>query len=78
MNTEINKLFKIEQEKIITSSKIMEINNKVYELSKKLNCDKGLIEQYEDLLAELSLAYQEEMFARGFKLGMKLYKEVYD
>ena len=75
MNTEINKLFKIEQENIITSSKIMEINNKVYELSKKLSDDERLLERYEDLLAELSLAYQEEMFARGFKLGMRLAKE---
>ena len=72
MNSEIKRLFKIEQEKIIISEKIKELNKQIYEMSKS----NPISEKYEDLLAELSLAYQEEMFVRGFKLGMRLTKEV--
>ena len=73
MSAEINKLFKIEQEKIVTSERIKELNKKIYEMSKR----NPVSEEYEDLLSELSLAYQEEMFVRGFKLGARLTKEVY-
>ena len=73
MVTEISRLFKLEQEKIITNDKIAKLRKEIYELSRKIEAN----EKYEDLLAELSLAYQEEMFVRGFKLGMKLSKESY-
>lgn len=73
MITEISRLFKLEQEKIITNDKIAKLRKEIYELSRKIEAN----EKYEDLLAELSLAYQEEMFVRGFKLGMKLSKESY-
>ena len=73
MCNEIKRLFKLEQEKIITNDKIAKLRKEIYELSRKIEAN----EKYEDLLAELSLAYQEEMFVRGFKLGMKLSKESY-
>ena len=78
MSKEIDNLFEIEQEKIITSPRIAELRKEIYEVSKKIKAETDILEKYEDFIYELSLEYQREMFKRGFKIGMRLAKEVYN
>ena len=53
---EINKLFEMEQEKIITSPRIAELRKEIYEVSKKIKAETDILEKIREELLETSMA----------------------